>query len=101
MHEHAVEGDGRRLVGDLRIYSHHVGARSTVDMREGVAVAGRAIAELPPPRRMEQACRQLEELRAFAKVDRPARAEQSRNHEWGVMSRVNRAGRSRGEDGGA
>src|SRR5947209_18909704 len=82
MHEHAVEGDGGRLAGDLRSHSHHVVARSTVDMRDGVAVAGRAIAELPPPRRMEQTCRQLEELSAVSKVDRPTCAEKPRNHKW-------------------
>jgi hypothetical protein len=53
-----------------------------------LAVAGRAIAELPPPRCIEQARRQLEERRAFSKVERPARAEQPRNHEGGVLSGV-------------
>ena len=98
MYEHAVEGDGGRFAGDLCSHGHHVVARSAVDMRESVAVADRAIAELPPPWRMEQARRQPEELRAFAKVHRPARAEQPRNHEGGVMSWVNRAGGGRGKD---
>src|SRR5438874_9523855 len=62
MHKHAVEGDGGRLVGDFRSHGHYVVARSAIDMREGVAVADRAIAELPPPWRIEQARRQLEEL---------------------------------------